>query len=621
MKTATRLLVWGSLLAAGCSGDAGENNSGAAGMPSSGDPTVPVLDASGNPVLDASGNPITMPAPTTDVSGQPVANPSVPTPTANPTTTPTSEGTSPIEEPLPPDTGSCVLGVPVTSQIPRLTNLQYDTVIADVLGVTAPSGSWSATFEPDSRGELSNTQWAQYRSKAGEIATAVMGTSLGTELTTAAADPVALETSIRNIGRRMFRRPLSDDEVSSFMSLMDVTPAGTPAEIAEAVLYTLLISPSFLMRTELDAPEEAVPGTEATAAPQLAFKLSNHEVASRLSFLIWNSVPDATLDAAADAGELQTKEQIQAQAARMVGPEFQDKVTPVIIAAHRFYANIDANSSLSRWGKTTHDATRFPEYTEAQNAPLLAEMDSFFAEVGFTGQFQDLFLSTVAYVNQDTAPLYGVTGDFGPELQRVELTGTERPGFLTRGAFLSAFAHERDTSPILRGAYIIGLMGGELGIPNPEFALMPIPPGEYENNREAVTALTAGAECVTCHHTIINPPGFVLESFSAVGSIQTTDPEYGGPITTAVDSVAFPGGAKPVANALELMTEIAAGSVAKQIYARKWVAYATGRDSNDFDECTAATIAGKMSAGSYTLSSVLADLTQAESFRYRVAAQ
>src|SRR5690606_548409 len=130
-----------------------------------------------------------------------------------------------------------------------------------------------------------------------------------------------------------------------------------------------------------------------------------------------------------------------------------------IIAAHRFYANIDESSSQSRWGKTSHDTALFPEYQEAQTAPLLEEMDRFFAEVGYDGQFEDLFLSNVAYVNQATAPIYGVQGNFGSELQRVELDPMERPGILTRGAFLSSFAHERNTSPILRGVYILGLMG------------------------------------------------------------------------------------------------------------------------------------------------------------------
>src|SRR5690606_18001186 len=295
-----------------------------------------------------------------------------------------------------------------------------------------------------------------YKTTAEQIAAAVMETSLGSELTTAAGDAAALRTSISSLGRKMFRRPLTEAEIESFATLADVEPAGTPEEIAEAVVYTMLISPSFLMRTELDAPQVAVPGSS-----QMAHQLSDYEVASRLSFLIWNSVPDAELERAADAGELQTKEQVQAQATRMLGEEFRDKITPVIVAAHRFYANIDESSSQSRWGKTPHDTSLFPEYSDAQTAPLLEEMDRFFAEVGYDGQFEDLFLSNVAYVNQATAPLYGVQGDFGPELQRVELDGMERPGFLTRGAFLSSYAHPENTSPILRGVYILTLMGAE----------------------------------------------------------------------------------------------------------------------------------------------------------------
>src|SRR5690606_34716801 len=135
-----------------------------------------------------------------------------------------------------------------------------------------------------------------------------------------------LEAGVRDLGRKMFRRPLTDEEVASFTTLADVEPAGMPDEIAEAVVYTMLISPSFLMRTELDAPEVMVRG-----AGQTAFQLSDYEVASRLSFLIWSSVPDATLEAAADAGELQTPEQIRAQATRMLGDEFRDKITPVIV--------------------------------------------------------------------------------------------------------------------------------------------------------------------------------------------------------------------------------------------------------------------------------------------------
>jgi hypothetical protein len=229
----------------------------------------------------------------------------------------------------------------------------------------------------------------------------------------------------------------------------------------------------------------------------------------------------------------------------------------------------------------------------------------------------------VAYVNADTAPIYGLdAADYGAELERVELNAMERPGFLTRGAFLSSFAHEERTSPILRGVFIVQLMGGTTGVASQEALTTPLPPGEYKTTREATTALTGvAADCKGCHWTNINPPGFLLENFSPVGSIQTKDPVYGGDIVTAVDTVPFPDGNRAAANAFELMTGIAAGRKAKEIYAQKWLTYATGRESNDNDTCTVKTIADNIDKGGYSLANVLADITQAESFRLRVSAQ
>lgn len=602
MKTAARAMILASLVGTvACSGATDEPN-----------PLVP--DPTGDPTGVGPG---VAPGPVgTNPDGTPVpggVNPGG-TGTAGPGPTPVGPNPS---VPSAPTTGQCQPGVPVTSQVPRLTNLQYDTAVRHLFNVSSPSGSWSDTFEPDSVGLLTGSQWTLYKSTADKIATAVMSTPLGGELTTAAADVDTFEAAIRSLGRKVFRRPLTNDEVASFLSLADVEPAGTPAEIAEALVYTMLVSPSFLMRTELDAPTEPVPGTT-----QVAFKLSSHEVASRLSFLIWNSVPDDILSAAADAGELETKEQIAAQAQRMLAPEFKDRVVPVISAAHAFWADINETSSTSRWGKTTHDKDIFPEYSDAQNAVLLEETRRFFAEVGYSGQFEDLFLSNLAFVNNVTAPLYGVDGSFGADLQQVELNPMERPGFLTRGGFLGSFAHLSQTSPILRGVYILKLMGAQTGTPSPAALETALPPGDYKTNREATTALTSVApDCVACHQRVINPPGFVMESYSAVGTIQTVDPKYGGEIDTRVEGVPFPSGAKPINNAYELMSELAQGRLTKEIYAEKWVSYATGRDANDFDKCTAIAIADKIEAGGYNLASVLADLTQADSFRLRVAAE
>lgn len=603
MKTATRALILASLFGAGCSA----SPEGELGNPN--DPAVP-----GVPSVPGQQPPGGTDVPSVTPPGG-TATPGVPGVPGGPGTTPTSTppGTNP-----PPPPNECVAGVPVTSQIPRLTNLQYDTVVRDVFGVTSPDGSWSSTFEADSKGELTSTQWAQYKSAASKIADAVMGTALGTELTTAAASKTTLEASIRQLGRKALRRPLSDAEVAGFASLYDVEPQGTAAQVAKEVVFALLVSPSFLMRTELDAPEEQIPGTNTTG-----YKLSSHEVAARLSFLIWNSVPDDVLDAAADADQLQTKEQIKAQAERMLGAEFQDKVAPVVAAANRFYAGIDETLSSSRWGKTTHDKSIFPEFDDAQIAASLAELDRFFADVSFSGQFEDLFLSNVAYVNKDTASIYEVDGNFGAELQRVELDATDRPGFLTRAAFLNSFAHTKDTSPILRGVYILGLMGTATGGAAPDFDQFSLPDADYKTNREAVTALTSvRGDCVACHQAVINPPGFVMERYSATGKIQTVDPNYGGEIDTKVDAVPFPDGPAPVNDPFELMTKLALGRQTKEIYGSKFVSFATGRDPNGYDLCTAMAIADAIESGTHSnLAGVLADITQADSFRLRVAAQ
>lgn len=606
MKTSTRALILASLFGAACSG-----NEPDAPLGGPGDPPTPVA-----PTVTAPGVTPTGPGVTPTGPGVTPTGPGV-TPTTGPTggTGTTGPGNT-TEPPLPPP-GECMAGVPTTSQIPRLTNAQYNTAVVDLFGVESPSGSWSLDFDVDSSGEITASKWGQYKGAADKIAEAVMGTALGTELTAAAGSKATLEASITELGRKVIRRPLTAAEVTAFSSLADVQPTGTPAEIAEEVIYAMLVSPSFLMRTELDAPEEAVAGTDQTA-----FKLSSYEVASRLSFMIWNSVPDQALNDAADADQLQTKEQIAAQATRMLGAEFQEKVAPVIAAAHRLYADINDTVSTSRWGKTTHDKSVFPEYADGQLAVSMEEINRFFADVAFTGQFEDLFLSNVAYVNEVTAPIYGLTGITGSELQRVELDAAERPGFLTRAGFLNSFAHPDRTSPILRGVFILRMMGAQTGMPSPEAENAQAPDAAYATERDYITALTSVApDCVACHQTLINPPGFVLEKFNAVGAVQTKDAR-GGDINTKVDSVAFPDGAKAINDAQELMTAIAAGRETKNIYAGKLVSYGTGRDANAYDQCTTNVILAKLESGEYTnLASLLADITQHDSFRLRTAAQ
>ncbi len=502
----------------------------------------------------------------------------------------------------------CVPGVPSTSQIPRMKNLQYDNVVRDLLGVATLPGAAappSSLLVADFDGSLTDIAWNAYQRAADTIAAAVMsGENRSRFVSCDLTAPTCLADTIRAFGRKAFRRPLTATEVASFERLKDVTPAGTPEEVAEAVLFAMLSSPSFLMVPEL--------GQETDAA---GIQLTSHEIAARLAFFLWGSVPDDALNAAADAEALTTKEQILAQAQRMI----QDRVktAPVVAAFHRAYADIRPGS---HWATVVnHDPVRFPAYTPAALEPMMAEMDAFFEEVTFTGgSFADLLLSNVGFVNRDTAALYGLDpAPYGPELARVELPAADRPGFLTRVGFLSSYSAERTSSPILRGAFIARkVLGVVIEDPPPEAAEAELPPGDYATEREVVELLTAPGECAGCHAFTINPPGFVLERYDSVGSIQMKDP-LGGAIETTAQVVFSDTNIKTITTPLELMTELGTGAEAKRNYAQQWVTFATGRVPNSNDACQVNDLSTKLSTDGYTILNLLTDLTQADSFRLR----
>ena len=212
-------------------------------------------------------------------------------------------------------------------------------------------------------------------------------------------DPAAagcLEQTIKTFGRKAFRRPLSDAEVSRFEQLGQADPAPTADELAETTLVAFLVSPSFLLLPEL------TPGQSGSTT---SIQLSSYEVATRLSFLLWGSIPDDELDTAADQNQLQTKDQILAQAQRMI--LVHDKSAPVLTAFHHFWTQMDNTSG--HWWRTNHDTSIFPLYSSATLVASRAELGALFDDLAFrNGTFKDYFSSNVAFVNQDNAAIYGL---------------------------------------------------------------------------------------------------------------------------------------------------------------------------------------------------------------------
>jgi len=509
---------------------------------------------------------------------------------------------------LPPE-GPCQPGIPATTQIPRMLNRQYEAVVRDLLGITSIDGApLSALLVGDSNGALTAPTWKRYQEAAAKIASAVMNGPTRSMFIN--CDPAAagcLKTTIETFGRKAFRRPLTAEEVASFEKLQNTTPPGTPEEVAQATLEAFLISPSFLLIPELNTEKDPETG---------AFKLSQHEIASRLSFLLWGSMPDEELSAAADNGQLTTKEQIFAQAKRMIA--VREKTAPLVASFHREWSQ--ANNLGSHWYKMDHDPAIFPEYKPTAKATYQAELDAFYEEVAFSnGTFKDLLLSNVAFVNQDNAAIYGLDpSQYGPTLTRVELNdpNAPRPGFLTRAGFLSSFSSWDSTSPILRGAFIASwLLNANPGPPVPGAADKTVE-GTFLTQREYIKALTeSGPPCMGCH-VVVNPFGYALENYDAIGRWQTVD-RRGGPIDATV-TVTIGEEQKQITSPVQLMEEIAKDPAAQELYAKAWVSYAFGRPANANDQCVVDELKDKMIAPDYTILAMLADLTQSDSFRVRV---
>ena len=218
----------------------------------------------------------------------------------------------------------------------------------------------------------------------------------------------------------------------------------------------------------------------------------------------------------------------------------------------------------------------------------MAELDAFFSDVVVSGgSFADLFTSPTGFVTKDTASIYGVTST-ATTPTKMALDATKRPGFLTRVAFLSTYAHDTTSSPILRGAFITQrVLAIPVGDPRPEVPRDDAACGtDYTTNREAMEALTAGSPCNTCHTTKVNPPGFVLERYNAIGGWQDTDP-LGGPINSTADVIftTVPEVKKTVTGPAELMAEIGKTPNAQRAYAQKFLSFATGRTANSNDTC------------------------------------
>jgi cytochrome c553 len=316
----------------------------------------------------------------------------------------------------------------------------------------------------------------------------------------AADRDVKLRSFCGRFAERAFRRPLSDEEKRLFVDRQFEAAPNADTAVKRVVLLVLL-SPRFLYR-------------EVSGGP------TGYEVAARLSFALWDAPPDQELLDAAAAGRLTTREQVSQQAERMLAdPRARTKVRDFLMQ----WLKLDPAPDLMK------EKGRYPGFDAALVADLRTSLDLFLEDL-WTGDadFRRLLLADELYLNGRLARFYGVNLPFDVPFRKMKLEPEHRAGVLTHPYVLANFAYTGSSSPIHRGVFLArGVLGTSLRPPPEAFAPLAENLHPKLTTRERVILQTSPANCQSCHG-VINPLGFTLEHFDAVGRFRRT--ENGKPI-------------------------------------------------------------------------------------------
>jgi len=372
---------------------------------------------------------------------------------------------------------------------------------------------------------------------------------------------------ITSFGQRAFRRPLTDAEVTTHVTLFSKGPTLYPGVDAfkagaSLVIQAMLQSPHFLYRTELGA---ATAG--ATKVP-----LNDWEVGAKLALSITNTIPDDTLLAAAAAGQLRDATGVAAQAKRLM-----DGATGAV-GLSNFNLQV---YRLGAYDGITREASAFPDFKANTPAAMKQEVLQF-----LTWQFtqnrgiKDFYTTPVGFVNSLLAPLYGLTGSYSTDpvmLTKVDLDPTQRSGLLTQAGFLSSYLSVGNEPDIIhRGVFIAErLLCKMLPPPDPKAAGTMISDTPGMTNRERVEMTTGKGTCgEICHGALFNPLGFAFENYDAIGKFRTTD--QGKPVNAA-DSYRLDGQLKTFTNGVELSRLLADAKETHACYLQNMMGYLHGR--------------------------------------------
>jgi hypothetical protein len=510
-----------------------------------------------------------------------------------------------------------------SSRYARLSHKQWENATRDLLGLAKTPGL-SASFTGDaSHGrfdneggslQVTNGLFSDYQTAAETLALQVAGDAnvLGKLKpagfpTTAAAQA---KPFVESFGRRAFRRPLTTEEVDRYAVLFGKGPALYGAGDAttlgmRAVIEAMLQSPHFVYRVETGQVAKAANGK---------IPLTSWEMASRLSFSLSNTMPDAELFTAAAAGKFEgnvadVRAEVRKQATRLLSATGgKESVADFYDQALRLYT----------YDGIDKDVKKVPDFVAGIGGDMRKETLLFTAEVvnQMSGTNTDLLTAPFTFVNQRLAKVYGLQGTFSDQFQKVDLDPAQRAGLLTQSGFLASNAHRDDVDSIHRGVFVhLNVMCTDL--PPPAKNVPPVPSTAGKTNRERVTAHTGPGTCgAACHAGIINPAGFAFEKFDAIGKYRTMD--NGNPVDDS-GTLSIDGVDKSWKSSAEFISLLSKSEDVHRCMTRGWLEYLFGRVPVAGDDALVNRLGKGSNSGGQSVKSLVLDLVTSESFLFRAA--
>lgn len=488
----------------------------------------------------------------------------------------------------------------------RLTAAEYRRTAKDLLGVDASTAGFlpDATTGPFATNSSLVPQagdvdaYAQSAARLGEQAITNLPKLLGCDPVAMGEDACATKF-IADFGARAFRRPLSADETKTLTTVYQAGKADGFAPGVQLVVETVLQSPSFVYRTEFgDARSASVA------------KLSGYEVASRLSYLLWGTMPDAALFAAAKSGALDQPEGVRAEAQRLMSD------ARFASMAADFHTQLFGVSKLSQPGLVSK--ANVPEFDDALRAAMQDETSRLVADVfrNGDGAWQTLLTAGHSFPSGPLLKLYGVAATAVKADGRVDFTDGSRVGVLANAGVLAS--HPSVPTPygaVHRGKMVrVDLLCGT--VPPPPASVKFEVPADADRmpQRKLLEQHQSNPSCVGCHE-LMDPIGYAFEGYDGLGRLRTKYPA--GDVIDTSGEIVDTDAAGSFSGPKQLVEKLAASRDVRACVAVQWFRYALGRDPVDADVCSLGALGASLAQARGDVRAGLLAFVTSDAFRLR----